>query len=582
MAHYNAPLDDIDFIINNVFKLTELWKANSVLAQRIDSDTATAMLNECAKLCKETIATHSITADQEGSQWHAGKITTPSTYKESYHQLQMGGWCGLTGNTEYGAMGIPKSLSIHCEEMFAAADLSFSLFPMLTAGASLTLDQHGSKALKEKYLPKLYSGEWAGCMCLTEPQAGSDLGLINTKAELNATENYYEISGSKIFITGGDQDLTDNIIHLILAKLPDAPTGAKGISLFLVPKRLDDGRNNGVYCDALEHKMGIKASPTCVMRFDRAQGYLVGEINRGLSAMFTMMNYERLAVGIQGIGPAERSYQCALNYARERLQGRSSTSNLSNDQAESILAHADVRRMLLTMRAFTEGSRCLTSYIAIHLDTIKYSDNSASVKHSDLKVALLTPIAKSFFTDRGFESCVLGQQLLGGHGYMHEWGQEQLVRDVRITQIYEGTNGIQAMDLLMRKVQANRGTTVMDLMAEIKQFNQTASSQLPSLMVDALDHSVQIALAVTDHIVSQTSDDAAATAVYYLDLLGYVLMAYMWAKMTLAATENTPLHNNKRQVAEFYFTHLLPRINGLQQSIENPQQAIGKIDWHIN
>ena len=573
MALYQAPLDDIQFLLNEVFQLPQQWLKTPALADTIDSDTATAMLNECGKLCSEVIAPLSRTGDEEGCLFDQGVVTTATGFKSAYKAYSEGGWGGLTGNPEFCALGMPKALAVHCEEMFTASDISFALYPMLTAGACLAIEQHGSSALKEQYLPKMYSGEWTGSMCLTESHAGSDLGIIRTKVH-PMDNDIYSITGSKIFITGGEHDLSENIIHLVLAKLPDAPEGARGISLFLVPKIMPDGTRNTVSCGSIEHKMGIKASSTCVMNFDGAEGYLIGEKHRGLMAMFTMMNYERVGVGIQGIGPAERSYQCAAAYARDRLQGRSPQSTNTANTAESLLVHADVRRMLLTMRAFTEAGRCLATYVANQLDITKFGD-MADKKEADDKVALLTPLVKAFCTDRGFESCVLGQQVLGGHGFIREWGQEQLVRDVRITQIYEGTNGIQAMDLLGRKVMPAKGANVAALNREIEDFMQQQAALLPDNIRSGLSAAVHRLQMVTEHLVKLDDKELiGASAVYYQDLMGYVIYAYMWAKMVSAATSDSKLHRNKRLVADFYFSNLLPRVVSLQQMIIGDLQVV--------
>ena len=575
MSDYQAPIDDIQFLLNEVFQLPQQWENTPALADAIDSDTATAMLNECGKLSSEVIAPLSRTGDEEGCLFDNGKVTTATGFKAAYKAYADGGWGGLTGNPEFGALGMPKALAVHCEEMFTAADISFALYPMLTAGACLAIEQHGSAALKETYLPKMYAGIWAGSMCLTESHAGSDLGIIRTKAQ-PMDDGEYSITGSKIFITGGEHDLTDNIIHLVLAKLPDAPDGARGISLFLVPKIMPDGSRNTVSCGSIEHKMGIKASSTCVMNFDAATGFLIGEKHRGLMAMFTMMNYERVGVGIQGIGPAERSYQCAAAYARDRLQGRSPHSTLTSNKAESLLVHADVRRMLLTMRACTEAGRCLATYVANQLDITKFGE-AADKKHADGKVALLTPLVKAFCTDRGLESCVLGQQVLGGHGFIREWGQEQLVRDVRITQIYEGTNGIQAMDLLGRKVIPAKGANVAALNQEIEDF--MLNHQLPDNIRSGLSVAVQQLQMVTEHLVNLDDKAQIGTyAVYYQDLMGYVIYAYMWAKMVCVATNDSKLHRNKRQIADFYFSNLLPRIVSLQEIIISDLQGVMAMD----
>jgi hypothetical protein len=573
MADYVAPLDDIQFLLHDVFQLPKQWAENDSLAQVIDAETASAMLNECGKISAELVAPLSRDGHEIGCQLEQGNVITAPGYKAVYQSYSEGGWGGLTGNPEYGGLGMPKALAVHCEEMFTAADISFSLFPMLTSGACLSIEQHASDALKDAYLPKMYSGEWAGTMCLTEPHAGTDLGIIRTKATDNE-DGSYAVTGGKIFITGGDHDLTDNIIHLVLAKLPDAPAGAKGISLFLIPKVLPDGTANSLSCGSIEHKMGINGSSTCAMNFDGATGYLVGEKHRGLMAMFTMMNYERVGVGIQGLGPAERSYQNAAAYAKDRLQGRSANSTLDANQAESLLVHPDVRRMLLTMRAFTEAGRCLSTYTANLLDIAKYGKPEDQAQ-ADQKVALLTPLVKSFCTDRGFESCVIGQQVLGGHGFVREWGQEQLVRDVRITQIYEGTNGVQAMDLLGRKVVANKGATVETFIGEILAFADLQKSVLDNSIHKALVEATLSLQSTTQYILdAQDTDLIGSTAVYYQDLMGYVIYAYMWAKMLVAADTDSKLHANKHILGHFYFNHLLHRANALTHIIRNDMSSV--------
>ncbi|MDY0005675.1 MAG: acyl-CoA dehydrogenase family protein, partial [Spongiibacteraceae bacterium] len=478
MADFKAPLADIRFLLNEVFDVPALWARLPGLAEVIDPETASAILEEGARLTENAIAPLSRNGDEQGCRFEAGVVQTPDGYPSAYRSYAEGGWVGLGGDPAYGGMGMPKTLAMHFEEMVAAADTSFGLYPMLTSGACLALLHHASDTLRDQYLPRLYSGEWAGAMCLTEAHAGSDLGIIRTRAIPNA-DGSYAISGTKIFITGGEHDLTDNIIHLVLAKLPDSPPGSKGISMFVVPKFLVNadgslGERNGFSCGSIEHKMGIKASATCVMNFDGARGWMVGEANRGLNAMFTMMNYERLGVGLQGIACGERSYQNAAAYARERLQGRSPTGNTGPEGAEPIINHPDVRRMLLTMRAFNEGGRALASYTAQQLDIAKYSGEPAEQQRAEALIALLTPVVKAFCTDRGLDTTVLGQQIFGGHGYIREWGQEQLVRDARIAQIYEGTNGIQAMDFIGRKVLGSGGTLLTVFTDDIQQWLQQA------------------------------------------------------------------------------------------------------------
>ena len=422
---------------------------------------------------------------------------------------------------------MPKVVSAQVEEMVNSANLSFGLYPMLTAGACLSINAHASEELKAAYLPNMYAGVWAGSMCLTEPHAGTDLGIIRTKAEPQA-DGTYKVSGTKIFITGGEHDLTENIIHLVLARLPDARRGPKAFrcswcrSSWSMPMAAWATRNPAT-CGSIEHKMGIQASATCVMNFDEAVGYLVGEPNKGLAAMFTMMNYERLGVGIQGLATGERSYQNAVEYARDRLQSRSPTGAQNKDKvADPIIVHPDVRRMLLTMKASNEGGRAFSTYVAMQLDTAKFSEDATTRKRAEELVALLTPVAKAFLTDLGLETTVHGQQVFGGHGYIREWGQEQLVRDVRITQIYEGTNGIQALDLVGRKIVGTGGAFYNLFADEIRHFTATASADLAEFtkpLNDAVTTLDELTAWLLDRAKSNPNEIGAAS-VEYLQAFG--------------------------------------------------------------
>ncbi|KJK05865.1 acyl-CoA dehydrogenase C-terminal domain-containing protein [Pseudomonas tussilaginis] len=574
MPEFKAPLRDMRFVLHEVFHGPALWARLPLLAERVDAETADAVLEEAAKITGQLIAPLNRSGDEQGVLFDNGQVRTPDGFAQAWQTYREGGWVGLAGNPEHGGLGMPKMLAVQFEEMLYAANCSFSLYSALSAGCCLALDAHASDDLKTTYLPPLYSGEWAGTMCLTEPHAGTDLGIIRTKAEPNA-DGSYRISGTKIFITGGEQDLTENIIHLVLAKLPDAPAGPKGISLFLVPKFLVNadgslGLRNPAYCGSVEHKMGIKASATCVMNFDEATGYLIGEANRGLAAMFTMMNYERLSIGLQGIGCAEASYQNAARYAQDRLQSRAATGAQARDKvADPIIVHPDVRRMLLTMRALTEGGRAFATYVGQQLDIAKYADIAEERELAQRQVALLTPVAKAFFTDNGLESCVLGQQVFGGHGYIREWGQEQLVRDVRIAQIYEGTNGIQALDLLGRKVVADGGTALAEFTEQIRRFCAVDSPYREPLLsaTNALE-------SLSQWLCRQAGEDAnavGAASVEYLQLFGYVAYAYMWARMDAVAEANRMqdpvFYGAKRATAAFFFARLLPRTLSLEASI---------------
>ncbi len=568
MSIYQAPLADMRFNLFQLWKVQQFWSQNSILAERIEADTASAILDEAGKVTAELIAPKAQLADDIGVKWQAGEVTTPDHYKTNYQQLCEGGWTALSGDPEFGGMGMPKSLATLYEEMMCSADIAFSLYSGLTAGACVTLLQYGDELTKQNILPKLYSGEWSATMCLTEAHAGSDLGIMRTQAKPQAGGSYL-ISGSKIFITAGEHDLTDNIIHLVLAKIPDAPAGSRGISLFLVPKYLLDTNGNktevrnSLQCGSVEHKMGIHASASCVMNFDDAQGYLLGEPNKGLAAMFTMMNYERLAMGSQGVGAAERALQNARLYANDRLQGRVTTQDAN--KADPIIQHPDVQRMLLTVKALTEAGRSFSVYVAHQLDQAKFANDQKALAVA----SLLTPVTKAFLTDRGFESCVLAQQVFGGHGYIKEWGMEQWVRDVRIAQIYEGTNGIQALDFAGRKLFADSGMAMKHIVQEISAGLQDNPQPALAALIHEYEHLI-------GHLAGQNEKLPSllqAHACDLLDLTGYLLFGHMWNK-TLAAlsecTEGDDFIASKRQTADFYFSRIMPKAYGhlhiIQQS----------------
>lgn len=575
MSQYQAPVNDMNFLLFDVFKVQEFWANNETLSEAIDPDTAKAILEESAKVTEQAIAPFSREADEAGVSWNDGAVTTPTAYKNAFNVIAEGGWIGLAGDPEYGGMGMPKTLAGMHEEMMCSADLAFALYPGLTAGACLAIHAHATEELKNIYLPNMYAGTWAGSMCLTEAHAGTDLGLIKTKAIDNG-DGSYDITGSKIFISGGEQDLTDNIVHLVLAKLPGAPEGSRGISLFIVPKfniNADgtSGSENKVTCGSIEHKMGIHGSATCVMNFDGSKGFLVGEINKGLACMFTMMNYERLLVGLQGLGAAERSYQNALAYALDRGQGKGQP-RMKDGATDPIIVHPDVRRMLLNMKAMNEGGRAFTTYVSTQLDAAKYQTDPTLAKVSAAKAQLLTPIAKAFVTDISLDMCIAGQQVFGGHGYVREWGQEQLVRDTRITQIYEGTNGVQALDLMGRKVAMDGGETAKLFAVEIKQFIAEQSPVFPEEMAalsDAVDDLVTVTTVVLTKAATNPNEIGAAS-VDYLHLFGYVMYGYMWAKMMVAVAdvEDKKLASAKLKTGRYYFQRLLPRVTSLKLQIE--------------
>jgi alkylation response protein AidB-like acyl-CoA dehydrogenase len=575
MSQYQAPVADMNFILFDVFQAHLYWQDNQTLSELIDSDTAAAIIEEGGKITTTTIAPHSRAADEQGVTFDDGVVTTPESFKEAYQVVADGGWIGLTGKAEYGGMAMPKVISVMFDEMLCAADLSFSLYASLTSAAALTISRHASDELKDLYLEKLYSGQWAGTMCLTESHCGTDLGMMHTKATPN-DDGSYDITGTKIFITAGEHDLTENIIHLVLAKLPDAPSGTRGISLFLVPKfNLDAngevGERNSLACGSVEHKMGISASATCVMNFDGAKGYLIGEENRGLACMFTMMNYERLSMGSQGMGCADRSYQNALAYAKDRLQGKGSDYN-GEKVADPIIVHADVRRMLLNMKSLIEAGRAFNTYVAMALDDSEFNSNPEEKAKSAAKAALLTPIAKAFVTDMGLDICVTGQQIFGGHGFIREWGQEQLVRDVRISQIYEGTNGIQALDLIGRKVIGDGGAAINGLFAEIHACIEgfdVDSKARP--YAEQLQEVVTFAQALTANLLEKAKlnpNEAGAASVEYLHIIGYILYGYMWLKiLTAAEQKDAKFYQNRLNTAAYFFSRVLVRTESLFASV---------------
>lgn len=588
MADYKAPLRDMRFVLNEVFDVSRIWAQLPALAETVDAETVEAILEEAGKVTSKSIAPLSRNGDEQGCRWKDTVVTTPDGFPQAYQTYAEGGWVGVGGNPDFGGMGMPKVVSAQVEEMLNSASLAFGLYPMLTSGACVSINTHATEALKAAYLPSMYSGAWSGSMCLTEAHAGTDLGIIRTKAEPQADDSY-KISGTKIFITGGEHDLTENIIHLVLAKLPDAPAGPKGISLFLVPKFMVNadgslGARNTVTCGSIEHKMGIQASATCVMNFDEALGYLIGEPNKGLAAMFTMMNYERLGVGIQGLASGERSYQNAIDYARDRLQSRSPSGAQQPERvADPIIVHPDVRRMLLTMKALNEGGRAFSTYVAIQLDIAKFSEDDVARQRADGLVALLTPVAKAFLSDMGLETTLHGQQIFGGHGYIREWGQEQLVRDVRITQIYEGTNGIQALDLVGRKIVGSNGGYYSLFADEVREFIAGADKSLDeftaplSAALDTLDE-------LTHWILDRSRNnpqEIGAASVEYLHVFGYTAYAYLWAMMAKAALgkeTQEDFYAGKLGTARFYFARLLPRIQSLSLSVKAGSESLFLLD----
>ena len=567
---YKAPEQDAQFLLFDLFRVQDIWSEVPAFSE-FSEDLVKAVVAEGARISSEVIAPTNQIGDEEGATWDNGDVTTPASYQAAYDELAQGGWLGLAGNPEFGGQGMPKMLACLVEEMLWAANSSLYLYGTLTVGSTLAIDTHGTPEQKATYLPKMYSGEWTGAMALTESHAGTDLGIMRTRAEPQA-DGSYQITGTKIFITGGEHDLVENIVHLVLAKLPDAPAGTKGISLFIVPKFMvnDDGslgERNSWASGSIEHKMGIRGSATSVINYDGATGFLLGEENQGLAAMFTMMNYERLSVGLQGLGSGELAYQQAATYARDRLQGRAATGAQNPDgPADSLLVHPDVRRMLLSQRAYNEAGRAFGLFVGLQLDLAKYKGDKEAGRLGEL----LTPIAKAYLSDRGFEGAVNAQQVFGGHGYIKEWGVEQIVRDARIAQIYEGTNGVQAADLIGRKVMRDGGETVrrwVDTMAQSE-----VSEEYQADLNEALDRLVR----VTGSVIDRSADDpnlAGAVSTDYLELTGLTAYAWLWARMATLAPDNE-FGQAKRATARFFFERLLPKAEGLEASIAAESEAV--------
>ncbi|WP_374545230.1 acyl-CoA dehydrogenase C-terminal domain-containing protein [Rhodoblastus sp.] len=577
MPAYKAPLRDMRYVLYDLMDGDDLTSLPGY--EDFSRDTVDAVLEEAAKLCEEVIQPLNRSGDEEGCHFENGVVRTPKGFKEAYDLFRAGGWTSIACDPAYGGQGLPAAVNILVEEMLCSANLSFGMYPGLSHGAYVSLHGFGSEELKATYLPKLVDGEWTGTMCLTEPHCGTDLGLLRTRAAPQ-DDGSYRITGTKIFISAGEHDLADNIIHLVLARLPDAPKGVKGISLFVVPKFLVKpdgslGARNGVACGSIEHKMGIKASSTCVMNFDDAQGWLIGEPNKGMQAMFAMMNTERLAVGAQGLGLAEGSYQGAATYARERLQGRSlSGAKYPDKPADPLMVHPDIRRMLLTQRAYIEGCRALAVWAAKSLDIAKHHPDAATRRNADDFIAVVTPVVKALMTDLGFEATNLGMQVYGGHGFIREHGMEQFVRDCRIAQIYEGANGVQALDLVGRKMPAHAGRYLRSVFHPISNYIAAKKTD-PALadFIGPLEKAFVRLQQATTHVAQKgmvRPDEAGAAASDYLRLFGLTVLAFLWARMaenSLPKAESDAFYRAKVLTARFYMERLLPQTGALLQAI---------------
>ena len=570
MPTYKAPVDDALFLLNDVFHLDRY--GNLPGFAEASPDTVEAVLREAAKFSEAVLTPLNRVGDKEGCERHPdGSVSTPAGFKDAFKQLVEGGWIGISAPEEFGGQGLPATLTSIVNEFFCSANMAFAMYPGLTQGAIAALIVHASPELKKKYLPKMVAGTWTGTMNLTEPHCGTDLGLLRTKAVKQA-DGSYQITGTKIFISAGEHDMAENIIHLVLARIEGAPAGTKGISLFVVPKLAvnDDGSlgaRNGVSCGSIEEKMGIHGNSTCVMNYDGATGWLIGEENRGLNAMFVMMNEARLGVGVQGLALSEVAYQNAAAYAKERLQGRAISGVKAPDKpADPIIVHPDVRRALMSMRAFNEAARALVLWISLQGDVAHRSDDEKARQSADDLMGLLTPVVKGVLTDTGFANTVTAQQVFGGHGYIAEHGMEQFVRDARIAMIYEGANGIQALDLVGRKIGKDGGRALMAFFNEVQTYlkervtNDAMNGYLKPLGA-ALAHLQQASMWFMQNAIAKP-DNAGAGSTDYLHMFGLVALGYMWARIAEAALAKSngaePAMKAKLVTARFFMERMLP------------------------
>jgi alkylation response protein AidB-like acyl-CoA dehydrogenase len=572
MTVYKAPVEDVTFLLDDVFQIDRY--NNLPGFSDASPDVRAAILEEAAKFAEKVLHPLNHSGDQEGCTRHDdGRVTTPAGFKDAFRQMADGGWLGLSGPAEFGGQGLPVTLSQTVNEFMISANMAFSMYGGLTMGAMAALLVHGSDQQKTTFVPNMMTGKWAGTMNLTEPQCGTDLGLMRTKAVKQADGNY-KISGTKIFISGGEQDLTENIVHLVLARIEGAPAGIKGVSLFVVPKRKlnadgSPGEANGVSCGSIEHKMGIHGNSTCVLNFDNAVGTLVGEENKGMQAMFVMMNEARLGVGVQGLAQSEVAYQNAVAYARERLQGRALTGAQAKDKpADPIIVHPDIRRTLMSIRAFNEAARALVVWTSLKSDVAHRSDDAKERQAADDHMGLLTPVVKGMLTDVGFANAVAAQQVYGGHGYIQETGVEQFVRDARIAMIYEGANGIQALDLVGRKLPKDGGRAMTAFFNEVAAFAKEngGNDDLKPFVAPlsaSLQHLQQATMWLMQNALAKP-DNAGAASTDYLHLFGLVALAYMWARMAktaqdkLAQGADQPYLKTKLVTGKFFVERMLP------------------------
>ena len=576
MPQYQAPLRDIQFVIHELLESEKHYAALPQFAETVSPELIDQYLQTAADFCEKELSPINQSGDQEGCHWNDGVVTTPKGFKEAYKKYIELGFPSLSAEEQYGGQGLPVSLGNMISELVGTANWAWGMYPGLSHGAVRTIEHHGSDEQKTVYLPKLVSGEWTGTMCLTESHAGSDLGIIRTKAEPNA-DGSYAITGEKIFISAGEHDMADNIIHIVLARLPGAPKGTKGISLFIVPKFLVNadgtlGARNTLRCGSIEHKMGIHANATCVMNFDGATGFLIGPENRGLNCMFTFMNTARIGTAIQGLSAAEGAFQGSVMYARERLAMRSlSGPKQPEKEADPIIVHPAVRNMLLTQKAFAEGGRALINYLSQQADIVEQGTSDEDKKAADNMLSFLTPIAKAFLTEIGMEAASKGVQVYGGHGFITEHGMEQIMRDTRIACLYEGTTEIQALDLLGRKVLQTQGALLRDFTKMVHKFCEAnqANSEMGEFIAPLAAANKQWGELTTQigMRAMQNPDEVGAAAVDYLYFSGYVTLAYFWARMAGMAQQKlaqgsteTAFYGAKIKTARFYFQKILPRI----------------------
>ncbi|PNK61676.1 acyl-CoA dehydrogenase C-terminal domain-containing protein [Psychrobacter sp. FDAARGOS_221] len=589
---YKTPLRDMQFVLHELLDSTTHYQSLPQYAE-VERDIIDSYIEAAATFAENEIAPLNRSGDEEGCTFNNGEVTTPKGFKEAYKQYCELGFAALAAEEEFGGQGMPFSLGTVVNEIMGSANWSFSMYPGLSHGAIATLEHHGTDEQKAIYLEKMVTGEWSGTMCLTEAHAGSDLGIIRTKAEPN-DDGTYSITGQKIFISAGEHDMTENIIHIVLARLPGAPAGTKGISLFIVPKvnvNADGslGERNGVTCGSIEHKMGIKASATCVMNFDGATGYLIGPENRGLNCMFTFMNVARIGTAVQGLTASEVAFQGSLEYAKERLAMRSLSGAKAPDKvADPIIVHPAVRNMLLTEKAFAEGGRALVYYLAMFADVVAKGTGEEQ-QYADQMLSLLTPIAKAFLTETGYEAANHGVQVYGGHGFISEWGMEQNVRDTRIACLYEGTTEIQSLDLLGRKVLGSQGKMLANFTKVIHKFCKEHEDDdsmgefvrpLAKLNTEWADLTARIGMQAT-----QNPDSVGAAAVDYMYFSGYVTLAYLWARMAAVAkkaladgTTETGFYDAKIKTAQFYYSKLLPRTRTYLARIDSGAEPYMSMD----